>query len=85
MSIKQHKLLLNFNRALILGLAVAGLLMDGYQCADVPAILALFVWLWLAVCTRMEAKVLNGAFRHCATIRFFGSRPRGRSSLRAAR
>ncbi len=59
MSAKQRNLLVNFNRVLILGLALAGLLMDGYQAADIPTALALLVWLWLAMCARVEAKVLS--------------------------
>ena len=69
MSAKQRNLLVNFNRVLILGLALAGLLMDGYQGADIPTALALLVWLWLAMCARVEAKVLSGACRHCASTR----------------
>ena len=40
MSMNQRSILVNFNRVLILGLALAGLLMDGYQRSDVPATLA---------------------------------------------
>jgi len=69
MSAKQRNLLVNFNRVLILGLALAGLLMDGYQGADIPTALALLVWLWLAICARVEAKVLSRACRHCASTR----------------
>ena len=63
MSKKQRNLLTNFNRVLILALVLTGLIMDGYQRSDIPATLALLVWLWLALCTRVEAKILSRAFR----------------------
>lgn len=59
MSMKQHKLLANVNRALIFVLSLTGLLMDGYQHADLPVTVALLAWLWLVACTRMEARILG--------------------------
>ena len=73
---KQRNLLANFNRVLILGLALAGLLMDGYQRSDILATLALLVWLWLAVCTRIEANILSRACRYCARTWCGGRRQR---------
>ena len=66
MTTKQRSFLVNFNRVLILALTLTGLLMDGYQHSDLPVTLALGIWLWLAVCTRMEAKILNRARHHPA-------------------
>jgi hypothetical protein len=43
---------------MILALTLSGLLMDGLQLADLPCALALFVWLWLPLCTRLEAHLL---------------------------
>jgi len=58
MTTKQRSILVNFNRVLIFALTLTGLLMDGYQHSDLPVTLALGIWLWLAVCTRMEANLL---------------------------
>lgn len=59
MSNKQRSLLTNFNRAAIFALTLLGLLMDGYQSADLPSTLALIVWLWLPLCARLEANLLT--------------------------
>jgi hypothetical protein len=59
MNTKQHSFLINLNRALIFVLTLLGLLMDGMQLADVPCSIALLVWLWLPLCTRMEAKLMR--------------------------
>ncbi len=59
MNAKQRSFLVNLNRGLIFILAVAGLLMDGYQGSDLPSSLALVFWLWLPVCARIEANILN--------------------------
>ena len=67
MTTKQRSFLVNFNRVLILALTLTGLLMDGYQHSDLPVTLALGIWLWLAVCTRMEAKILNRVRHHPAS------------------
>ena len=69
MTTKQRSFLVNFNRVLILALTLTGLLMDGYQHSDLPVTLALGIWLWLAVCTRMEAKILNLVRHHPASSR----------------
>lgn len=61
MSLKQRSFLANFNRVLIFALSLTGLLMDGYQNSDLPVTLALLAWLWLAVCTRVEARILGWA------------------------
>lgn len=59
MNARQRSLLINLNRVLIFALTVGGLLMDGLQLADLPCTLALLVWLWLPLCTRMEAHLLR--------------------------
>lgn len=66
MGAKLRGRLVNFNRVLIFALTFAGLLMDGYQSADLPFTLALLVWLWLAVCTQMEARILSRLRCHSA-------------------
>jgi hypothetical protein len=59
MNTRQRNRLININRVVILALTLSGLLMDGLQLADLPCTLALFVWLWLPLCTRMEAHLLH--------------------------
>ncbi len=59
MNNKQRNALANFNRVVILALTTMGLLMDGYQRADLPSTLALLVWLWLPLCARLEANLLG--------------------------
>lgn len=56
---KQRNLLLNLNRLFIFALTLTGLLMAGLQASDLPVTLALMAWLWLALWTRMEARLLN--------------------------
>ena len=56
---RQRNRLININRVVILALTLIGLLMDGLQLADLPCTLALFVWLWLPLCTRLEAHLLH--------------------------
>jgi hypothetical protein len=59
MNARQRNRLINLNRVLILALTLSGLLMDGLQTADLPCSLALLVWLWLPLCTRLEAHLMN--------------------------
>ena len=59
MSRKQRGYLSNMNRMIIFSLTVAGLLMDGFHPSDIPCTIALIVWLWLPLCTRIEAKAIN--------------------------
>lgn len=59
MSRKQQNYLSNVNRMIIFLLTVAGILMDGFQYADILCAIALIVWLWLPLCTRIEAKAIN--------------------------
>lgn len=59
MSSKQRSFLSNMNRVFIFALTVAGLLMDGYQSADILCTFALVVWLWLPQCIKFEAKALK--------------------------
>ena len=68
MSSKQQSYLANINRVLIFALTLTGLLMDGYQAADVPCTLALIVWLWLPVCTRVEAKLIQSVSGSCLKL-----------------
>jgi hypothetical protein len=57
MNARQCSRLVNINRRVILALTVSGLPMDGLQLADPPCTLAVFVW--LPLCTRLEAHVLH--------------------------
>jgi hypothetical protein len=59
MAIRQRSRLMNLNRVLIFALTVSGVLLDGLQLADLLCSLALFVWLWLPLCTRLEAQLLH--------------------------
>ena len=59
MSHKQHSYLSNVNHIIIFALTVAGLLMDGYQTADILCGFAVVVWLWLPQLIRFEAKALK--------------------------
>ncbi len=59
MSSKQRSALAHFNRVMIFALTLMGLLMDGFQRADLPSTLALIVWLWLPLCARLEASLLT--------------------------
>ena len=59
MSRKQRNYLSNVNRAIIFSLTVTGLLMDGFQSSDIPCTVALVVWLWLPLCTRIEEKAID--------------------------
>ena len=59
MNARQLNRLININRVLIFTLTTGGLLLDGLQLADLLCTLALFVWLWLPQCTRLEAHLLH--------------------------
>ena len=59
MNARQRSFLVNLNRTLILALSVIGLLLDGLQLSDLPVSIALLVWLWLPLCTRMEARLMR--------------------------
>ena len=59
MNTRQRNFLVNLNRVLIFALTLTGLLMDGYQISDLPYGIALVVWLWLPLCARMEARILD--------------------------
>ncbi len=61
MNARQRSLLINLNRVLIFALTLSGLLMDDLQFADLPSTVALFVWLWLPLCTRVESHLLRWA------------------------
>ena len=61
MNARQRSFLVNLNRVLILALTLSGLLMDGLQFADLTCTVALVVWLWLPLCTRVEAHLLRWA------------------------
>lgn len=64
MNTRQRSRLLNLNRVLIFALTLSGVLMDGLQLADLLGMLALFVWLWLPLCTRLEAHLLRSIYSH---------------------
>jgi hypothetical protein len=59
MNTKQRSFLVNLNRTLIFVLTLTGLLLDGIQFADLPVSIALLVWLWLPLCTRLEASLMH--------------------------
>jgi hypothetical protein len=59
MNARQRSRLINLNRVLIFTLTLVGLLMDGLEIADLLGALALVVWLWLPLCTRLEARLLH--------------------------
>ncbi|MGD8631439.1 MAG: hypothetical protein PVG72_12035 [Gammaproteobacteria bacterium] len=59
MNARQRNRLINLNRLLILMLTLVGLLMDGLQISDLLCTLALIVWLWLPLCTRLEVHLAS--------------------------
>jgi hypothetical protein len=59
MNARQRNRLMNLNRVLIFALTSGGLLLDGLQIADLLCTLALFVWLWLPLCTRLEVHLAS--------------------------
>ena len=59
MNARQRSRLIHLNRALIFVLTLLGLLSDGLQVADLLGTLALFMWLWLPLCTRLESHLLH--------------------------
>jgi hypothetical protein len=59
MNARQRNRLIHLNRVLIFVLTLGGLLMDGLQVADLLCTLALVVWLWLPLCTRLEVRLLQ--------------------------
>lgn len=59
MNARQRSHLININRAVIFALTFGGLAMDGLQFADLLCTTALFVWLWLPLCTRLETRLLH--------------------------
>ena len=74
MNARQHSLLMNLNRVLIVVLTLGGLLMDGFQIADLLCTVALLVWLWLPLCTHLEAHLL-----HWVDGKYGSARPAGTS------
>ena len=59
MNAKQRSFLVNLNRVLIFVLTLLGLLMDDVQLSDLPCAVALLVWLWLPLCTRVEVNLMQ--------------------------
>ena len=59
MNARLRNRLTNLNRALIFALTLGGLLMDGLQISDLLCTLALIVWLWLPLCTRLEVHLAS--------------------------
>jgi hypothetical protein len=66
---RQRSRLINTNRGVIFALTFGGMLMDGLQLADLPCTLALFVWLWMPLCTRLEAQLVRWAGGKCSSVR----------------
>ena len=64
MSQKQQSYLSNMNRVIIFILSLSGLLMDGFQAADVFCTVALIFWLWLPLCTQIETNIINRFSTH---------------------
>jgi hypothetical protein len=75
MNARQRSLLINLNRVLIVVLTLGGLLMDGLQPADLLCTVALFVWLWLPLCTRLEARLLHWVDGRRGSARPAGTSP----------
>lgn len=69
MNARQRSRLINTNRGLIFALTFSGMLMDGLQLADLPCTLALFVWLWMPLCTRLEAQLVRWASGKYSSVR----------------
>jgi len=59
MNARQRNRLIHLNRALIFVLTLGGLLMDGLQISDLLCTLALVLWLWLPLCTRLEVHLAS--------------------------
>lgn len=59
MSHKQQRYLSNMNRLIIFILSLSGLLMDGFQTADIPCSIAVIIWLWLPYCIEIEEIIIN--------------------------
>ena len=59
MNARQRNRLINLNRALIFVLTLGGLLLDGLQISALLCTLALIVWLWLPLCTRLEVHLAS--------------------------
>ena len=59
MNARQRSRLIHLNRALIFVLTLGGLLMDGLQISDLLCTLALVLWLWLPLCTRLEVHLAS--------------------------
>lgn len=75
MNARQRSCLVNINRLLIFALSVGGLLTDGLQLADLSCSMALIVWLWMPVCTRLETRLLHWIDARHAAIRSPGISP----------
>ncbi|MCP3870927.1 MAG: hypothetical protein GY703_23090 [Gammaproteobacteria bacterium] len=69
MNARQRSLLINLNRMLIFALTFSGLLLDGLQFADLLCTVALFVWLWLPLCTCLEAHLLHWVDHKHSSVR----------------
>lgn len=59
MNARRRSHLINLNRGLIFALSLGGMVMDGLHIADLLCALALCLWLWLPLCTRLEAQLLQ--------------------------
>lgn len=63
MNARRRSHLINLNRGLIFALSLGGTVIDGLHVADLLCTLALCLWLWLPLCTRLEARLLQCAER----------------------
>ncbi|MCG6869969.1 MAG: hypothetical protein LJE91_14920 [Gammaproteobacteria bacterium] len=59
MNARRRSHLINLNRGLICALSLGGMVLDGLHVADLLCALALCLWLWLPLCTRLEAQLLQ--------------------------
>jgi hypothetical protein len=76
MNARQRSRLMNMNRGLIFALTLGGMILDGPRISDLLCTLALFVWLWLPLCTRLEAQLLHWVDGH----RLYGRQGSGKSA-----
>jgi hypothetical protein len=67
--------LINLNRVLIFALTLAGLLMDGLQLSNLFCAIGLLMWLWLPLCTHLEARLLHWIYGSRGSRRSPGTSP----------
>jgi hypothetical protein len=65
MTTKQHeRLLTNTNRGLFAALTLIGMLLDGFQVADLILELAVTLWLWMPESQSLEVAAFNWVRRY---------------------